>query len=197
FTSYSNDRLRKQLSGWVDRDGCRFVKMKVGSRPEEDVQRVSLARQAAGKASLFVDANGAYSRKQALWFAERFAEFNVTWLEEPVSSDDLDRLRLLRDRAPGGMDIAVGEYGYESFYFRRLLAAGAVDVLQADATRCCGYTGVLRAVGLADAGGSCASVGVRRAGAGADAGGVPLSSHCAPALHLPVCCAAPRIVHME
>jgi len=179
FTSYSNDRLRKQLSGWVDRDGCRFVKMKVGSRPEEDVQRVSLARQAAGKASLFVDANGAYSRKQALWFAERFAEFNVTWLEEPVSSDDLDGLRLLRDRAPGGMDIAVGEYGYESFYFRRLLAAGAVDVLQADATRCCGYTGFLRAAALADA------------------WGVPLSSHCAPALHLPVCCAAPRIVHME
>src|SRR4029079_1412795 len=146
---------------------------------EEDVQRVSLARQAAGKASLFVDANGAYSRKQALWFAERFAEFNVTWLEEPVSSDDLDGLRLLGVRAPRGMDIAVGEYGYESFYFRRLLAAGAVDVLQADATRCCGYTGFLRAAALADA------------------WGVPLSSHCAPALHLPVCCAAPRIVHME
>jgi L-alanine-DL-glutamate epimerase-like enolase superfamily enzyme len=85
----------------------------------------------------------------------------------------------MRDRAPAGMDIAGGEYGYEPFYFRRMLEAGAVDVLQADATRCGGYTGFLRAAALADA------------------FGIPLSSHCAPALHLPVCCAAPRLRHME
>jgi L-alanine-DL-glutamate epimerase-like enolase superfamily enzyme len=179
FTSYTADRLRQQLSGWVERDGCRFVKMKVGTHPEQDLARVSTARTAIGDAELFVDANGAYSRKQALSFAERFAEFGVHWFEEPVSSDDLDGLRLLRDRAPAGMDIAAGEYGYEPFYFRRMLDAGAVDVLQADATRCCGYTGFLRAAALADA------------------HALPLSSHCAPALHLPVCCAAPRLRHME
>ena len=72
-----------------------------------------------------------------------FAELGVTWFEEPVSSDDLDGLRLLRDRAPAGMDIAAGEYGYDLFYFRRMLEAGAVDVLQADATRCGGITGFL------------------------------------------------------
>jgi L-alanine-DL-glutamate epimerase-like enolase superfamily enzyme len=179
FTSYSDNRLRQQLSGWVEDDGCRFVKMKVGSHPDADVARVAVARDAAGDALLFVDANGAYTRKQALSFAEQFAEFNVAWFEEPVSSDDLDGLRLLRDRAPAGMDIAAGEYGYDSFYFRRMLAAGAVDILQADATRCGGYTGFLRAAVLADA------------------WGLPLSSHCAPVLHLPVCCAAPRVVHME
>ena len=75
--------------------------------------------------------------------AEAFAELGVTWFEEPVSSDDLDGLRLLRDRAPAGMDIAAGEYGYDLFYFRRMLEAGAVDVLQADATRCGGITGFL------------------------------------------------------
>jgi L-alanine-DL-glutamate epimerase-like enolase superfamily enzyme len=179
FTSYPNDRLRKQLAGWVERDGCRFVKMKIGSHPEADLERVAAAREAIGGAELFVDANGAYSRKQALWFAEQFGDLGVSWFEEPVSSDDLDGLRLIRDRAPAGMDITAGEYGYESFYFRRMLAAGAVDVLQADATRCCGYTGFLRAAALADA------------------FGLPLSSHCAPALHLPVCCAAPRLRHME
>ena len=97
---------------------------------------------------LFVDANGAYTRKQALAQAEKFAELDVRWFEEPVSSDDLEGLRLLRDRAPAGMNIAAGEYGYDSFYFQRMLGAGAVDVLQADATRCGGVTGFLEAAVL-------------------------------------------------
>jgi L-alanine-DL-glutamate epimerase-like enolase superfamily enzyme len=179
FTSYSDGRLREQLSGWVHRDGCRFVKMKIGAEPGSDLNRVKAAREAIGEAGLFVDANGAYSRKQALSFAERFADLDVAWLEEPVSSDDLEGLSLLRNRAPAGMEIAAGEYGYEPFYFRRMLEAGAVDVLQADATRCCGYTGFLRAAALCDA------------------WSLPLSSHCAPALHLAVCCGAPRVRHME
>jgi L-alanine-DL-glutamate epimerase-like enolase superfamily enzyme len=179
FTSYSNDRLCAQLAGWVARDGCAFVKMKIGSDPARDLERVGAARRAIGSAELLVDANGAYARKQALAFAARFAELGVSWFEEPVSSDDLEGLALLRDRAPAGIEIAAGEYGYEPFYFRRMLAAGAVDVLQADATRCGGYTGFLRAAALADA------------------FAIPLSAHTAPALHLPVCCAAPRLRHIE
>src|SRR5207302_508555 len=90
--------------------------------------------------------NGAYSRKQALVQAESFARSGVSWFEEPVSSDDLEGLRLLRDRAPAGMEIAAGEYGYDIFYFQRMLAAGAVDVLQADVTRCGGFTRICRAL---------------------------------------------------
>jgi L-alanine-DL-glutamate epimerase-like enolase superfamily enzyme len=153
--------------------------MKVGSHPEQDFKRVAAARKVIGDAALFVDANGAYSRKQALSFAQGFAELDVSWFEEPVSSDDLEGLRLMRDRAPANMEIAAGEYGYEPFYFRRMLEAGAVDVLQADATRCGGYTGFLRAAALADA------------------HDIPLSAHTAPALHLPVCCSAPRLRHIE
>ena len=179
FTSYSKARLCAQLSDWVYGYGCRFVKMKVGTDPDEDLDRVTVARDAVGKAELFVDANGAYGRKEALAFAERFSSRGVTWFEEPVPSDDLEGLRLMRDRAPAGMNIAAGEYGYQPSYFRRMLTAGAVDVLQADATRCCGYTGFLRAAALADA------------------FELSLSSHCAPALHLPVCCGAPRVCHME
>jgi L-alanine-DL-glutamate epimerase-like enolase superfamily enzyme len=179
FTSYTNEQLTDQFSGWVGRDGCRWVKMKVGSEPERDGGRVKAARSAIGAAGLFIDANGAFARKQALDFAERVTEFGVSWFEEPVSSDDLDGLRLLRDRAPAQMEIAAGEYGYEPFYFRRMLDAGAVDVLQADATRCCGFTGFLRAAALADA------------------ATTPLSAHTAPALHLHVCCAAPRLRHIE
>jgi L-alanine-DL-glutamate epimerase-like enolase superfamily enzyme len=179
FTSYSVERLQEQLAGWTARDGCRWVKMKIGTVPSDDLRRVNAARKAIGDAGLYVDANGAYDRKQALHFAERFADMGVTWFEEPVSSDDIGGLRLLRDRAPAVMEIAAGEYGYEPFYFRRMLEAGAVDVLQADATRCGGYTGFLKAAALADA------------------WGLPLSAHTAPALHLPVCCAAPRVRNIE
>lgn len=179
FTSYSAERLTEQLSGWVENDGCRWVKMKIGSNPEQDVSRVKIARRAIGAVGLFVDANGAYARKQAIAFAEQFCELGVSWFEEPVSSDDLAGLRLVRDRTPAEIEIAAGEYGYEPWYFRRMLEAGAVDVIQADATRCCGITGFLRAAALADA------------------FMIPLSAHTAPALHLHVCCAAPRLRHIE
>lgn len=179
FTSYASERLERQLGGWVEA-GIEAVKMKVGSDPAADAERVRLARRAIGpETALYVDANGAYERKQALVFAERFAEWNVTWFEEPVSSDDLQGLRLIRDRAPAGMAIAAGEYGYDQYYFRRMLEAGAVDVLQADATRCAGITGFLRA------------------GALCQAYDVPLSAHTAPSLHLHAVCALPNIRPLE
>lgn len=179
FTSYAVERLRAQLAGWVEA-GMGAVKMKVGTQPEADLARVRAARAAIGPApALFVDANGAYQRKQALAFAEAFVELGVSWFEEPVPSDDLAGLRLLRDRAPAGMEIAAGECGYELEYFRRMLEAGAVDVLQADATRCGGITGFLRA------------------GAMAEAFGVDLSAHTAPALHVHACCAVPRLRNLE
>jgi L-alanine-DL-glutamate epimerase-like enolase superfamily enzyme len=180
FTSYSREQLQKQLGGWVA-EGIPRVKMKIGTRLDDDPRRVAQAREAIGpNTELFVDANGAYSRKEALELANIFsAEQAVTWFEEPVSSDDLEGLRLIRDRAPAGMDIAAGEYGYNSVYFRRMLEAGAVDVLQADATRCAGITGFLRV------------------GALVESRSMPLSSHCGPALHLHACCAVSNFRHME
>lgn len=180
FTSYSIAQLQEQLGGWI-RDGISRVKMKVGATPGLDSERVRAAREAIGpEAELFVDANGAYSRKQALWFAEKFkADYDVSWFEEPVPSDDLEGLRLLRDRGPAGLDIAAGEYGYDVLYFRRMLEAGAVDVLQADATRCAGITGFLQASVLCEG------------------NGIPLSAHCAPSLHAHVCCAASPVRHVE
>ena len=151
FTSYSITELQKQLSGWTS-SGIQRVKMKVGREPDKDITRVAAARKAIGENSkLFVDANGAYSRKQALEMAFSFAESGVSWFEEPVSSDDLEGLRLMRDRSPPGMDISAGEYGYHSKYFCHMLQAGAVDVLQADATRCAGITGFLEAAALCKA----------------------------------------------
>ena len=73
FTSYDDRQLARQLAGWVEREGCRWVKMKIGSDPDRDPQRVAAAKQAIGPATLFVDANGAYVRKQALQLAQRFS----------------------------------------------------------------------------------------------------------------------------
>lgn len=180
FTSYGREQLQRQLAGWVA-EGIPRVKMKIGRDPGADPRRVAAARQAIGPdAELFVDANGAYDGKEALALAALFAEdAGVTWFEEPVSSDDLQGLHFIRERAPAGMQIAAGEYGYDLWYFRRMLEAGAVDVLQADATRCAGITGFLQASTLCEA------------------YGLSLSSHCGPALHVHACCAVANVRHME
>jgi len=179
FTNYSNEQLQNQLSHWAEQS-IPAVKMKIGRNAAADRKRVAAAREAIGeRLCLFVDANGGYSRKEALTQARAFERFNVTWFEEPVSSDDLEGLRFIRRRVPDGMEIAAGEYSYDLNYFRHMLDAGAVDVLQGDATRCGGFTGFLQAATLCDA------------------YHLPLSSHCAPALHVHIGCATPAVRHAE
>jgi len=178
FTSYSLDRLAEQLSGWA-LDGIPRVKMKIGSVPESDPERVRAARSAIGpQTELFVDANGAYSVKQAIALAEQFvAEADVRWFEEPVSSDDLEGLAEVRDHVPAPLEVAAGEYGYDAGYFARMLPN--VDVLQADVTRCAGITELLRVDGLCRAHNR------------------PLSLHCGPAIHLHPGLALLQLRHLE
>jgi L-alanine-DL-glutamate epimerase-like enolase superfamily enzyme len=183
FTSYSQRELIEQLSGWVEL-GITSVKMKVGkewgTRLDEDVERVRAVRHAVGDAArLFVDANGAYSVKQAIWQAARFADYGVTYFEEPVSSDHLGQLAFVRQHVPAQVQVAAGEYGYDPWYFRRMLESGAVDILQADATRCLGITGFMQAATLAYA------------------FSVPFSAHTAPSIHAHAGCAAPQLEHVE
>lgn len=180
FTSYDHEQLAAQLGGWVA-DGIPRVKMKIGTHPDKDLQRVVEARQAVGdNTELFVDANGAYARKQALELAKAFKnECNVVWFEEPVSSDDLAGLHLLRNHGPAGMDIAAGEYGWTAMYLKTMMDAEAVDVIQADATRCGGVTGFMDAVALADA------------------HPLPISAHCGPSIHMHLACAARPLRHLE
>src|SRR3954447_15312565 len=179
FTSYDDEQLSGQLAGWVGA-GIPRVKIKVGLDPDADVHRLEVARRAIGNdVQLFVDANGAYSRKQALAQAQVFAGFGVRWLEEPVSSDDLPGLHLVRDRGPAGMDVAAGEYGYDVPYFQRMLDAEAVDCLQADVTRCGGFTALLRVAALCDA------------------RSLDLSLHCAPQVSAHAGTAVWHLRHLE
>jgi L-alanine-DL-glutamate epimerase-like enolase superfamily enzyme len=180
FTSYTVSELQGQLAGWVAQ-GIPRVKLKVGRDPDRDGERVQACREAiGGEPRLFVDANGAYDRRQAMEMAYRFAdEAQVSWLEEPVSSDDLVGLRQVRERTPVGMQVAAGEYGWDLFYFQRMLAAEAVDVLQADVTRCSGITGLLRVDGLCKE------------------HALPFSGHCSPSIHAHAGCALETLVHLE
>ena len=179
FTSYSTSELVEQLQNW-SATGMRWVKMKIGRDAKADLARVSAARKAIGpETGLFVDANGAYERKQALRQAQYFSELEVNWFEEPVTSDNIDGLHFLRENLPANIEIAAGEYGYDLPTFHRLLRGEAVDVLQADVTRCGGVTGFLKVAALSEA------------------YQVPLSSHCAPTLHLHPACSVANFRHAE
>lgn len=179
FCSYSDARLAEQLGGWAEQ-GLPRVKMKVGRDPSADRHRVEVARRAIGpQVELFVDANGAYSRSEAQRWAGVYAGYDVRWFEEPVSSDDLEGLRLLRDTVPGGVAVAAGEYGWNLPAFQRLLDAGAVHCLQADVTRCGGFSGFRRVAALCDS------------------RSVDLSGHCAPQLSAHACAAAWHLRHLE
>jgi L-alanine-DL-glutamate epimerase-like enolase superfamily enzyme len=180
FTSYSLDRLSEQLAGWVAQ-GIPRVKMKLGREPDKDPERLDAARVAIGnETDLYVDANGAFDRDDAVAWANRYAdEWGVTWFEEPVSSADGEGLRHVREHSPPQLDVAAGEYAYVPADFSNLLRASAVDCLQIDVTRCGGYTGFLNAAGLAEQ------------------YGLQISAHCAPQASAHVCCAVPHFRHIE
>lgn len=180
FTSYSDQQLQEQFRGWAAQNIPR-VKMKIGREPQRDLQRVAAARQAIGShVELFVDANSAYNHKQALHYTQRFADdFDVRWMEQPLDPEDVEGMAWLRTVSLARLDIADGEYGYDLPYFHRRLEARAVDVMQADATRCFGISGFMAVAKLCEA--------FR----------IPLSSHCAPSLHLHAGCAALPLVHGE
>ncbi|PRX45892.1 L-alanine-DL-glutamate epimerase-like enolase superfamily enzyme [Prauserella shujinwangii] len=180
FANYPTSRLVEQLGDWVEQ-GIGQVKLKTARHPAEDPGRLTAVREAIGPdPALLTDANGGLTRKQALYWAHRFAaDWNVCWLEEPVSSDDVHGLRLVRDHGPGGLDVAAGEYGFILHDFADLLDAGAVDCLQADVTRCGGVTGLLEVAGLS---------AVHQ---------MDLSAHCAPAASAHAFCAVKRLRHLE
>ena len=179
FTSYTDHQLAKQLEGWA-RQGIGAVKMKIGRDPARDQERVRVARKAIGPGTkLYVDANGAFTPRQALTQAQMLAEHDVRWFEEPVSSDHPGGLRFVREHVGPRMEIAAGEYGYDIFYFRDMLAAGAVDVLQADVTRCGGVTGFMQVSALCEA------------------HNMPFSAHTAPAEHAHAAWASIPFTEME
>lgn len=182
FTTYSDTQMNRQLDHWRHQQRIPRVKIKIGQdhgrAVQRDLQRIARAREIIGPdTELLVDANGAYSTKQAIHVMRDCAEHSVTWFEEPVSSDDLAGLRHVRQRVDA--DVTAGEYGTDIGYFQRMCAAQAVDCLQIDATRCGGYTEWLRSAAVAAA------------------HELTVSAHCAPHLHAHIAAATPNIRHLE
>ena len=180
FTSYSDDQLASQFNGWTHEQHIPRVKRKSaeswGAREDRDLARIAQARKIIGpETELYVDANGGYTRKQAIRVAHAAAEHDVRWFEEPVSSDDLAGLREVRDQVQA--DVAAGEYGFDLPYFMRLVPA--VDCLQADVSRCGGITEWQRVAAVAAA------------------NNLQISGHCAPYLHLDAAAATPNLRHLE
>jgi L-alanine-DL-glutamate epimerase-like enolase superfamily enzyme len=182
FTTYDEAQLRGQVAGWVGDLGVSMIKIKVaeawGTRPERDLARAAIAQAEAGdRVELFVDANGGYTRGQAIRLGRRYDDVGVTWFEEPVSSDDL--IGLAHVRAAVCADVTAGEYAYDLAYVQRMCAAEAVDCVQLDVTRCGGISEFLRAAAVA------ASQGLE------------VSAHCAPAAHVALGLAVPNLRHLE
>ncbi|WP_216896632.1 enolase C-terminal domain-like protein [Nocardia alni] len=182
FTTYDDDQLERQLSRWVHEQAIPRVKIKIGeswgTETGRDLARMRQARKVIGDdAELYVDANGGYGAKQAIRVMAEAADADVRWFEEPVSSDDLDGMRLVRRAVDA--DVAAGEYGYHLAYFGRLCAADAVDCVQADVSRCGGITEW------------------RRIAAVAAAHNLEISAHCGPHLHAHVGAATPNLRHLE
>jgi L-alanine-DL-glutamate epimerase-like enolase superfamily enzyme len=179
FTNETVPELLAQLGGWV-RNGIPRVKMKIGKSPAEDLARAQEVRRSLGEeVELFVDANEAYDVRTSLGLAEKLGDLGVTWFEQPVLNSDVAGMKFLRSRFPAGLRLTTGEYFSILSDFEQFLTAGAADVLQPDATRCQGVTGFLKASALCEA------------------FNIPVSSHCAPSLHVALGCAVPNFLHLE
>ncbi len=137
WLGYDDEKLVRLAREAVE-DGFEQIKLKVGSDLEEDVRRLGLARDAVGPdVKIAVDANQRWDVEQAVAWTRELAPFDLAWIEEPTSPDDvLGHARIAREVAP--VPVATGEHMANRVIAKQLLQAGAIDVLQIDATRVAG-----------------------------------------------------------
>jgi len=131
-------------------DGYQGVKILVGSRSiAEDAQRVRAVRGAIGSAALMLDANCSYTVAEARRLADMVADCDIAFFEEPVRGNDIRSLAALRraTRIP----LASGQMIQSITWFRDVLLAEALDVLQPNAAFCGGISAMLRILALAEA----------------------------------------------
>jgi len=131
--------------------GCKF---KVGGlSPEEDAKRVAVARKAVGDDFILcVDANRGWAAEDAIRFARLVEPLNIRWFEEPCHwYDDAAQMARVRQTIP--MPVTAGQSEITSHAIRRLVDAGAVDLVNYDVSEGGGVTDWLRAAGLCRAAG--------------------------------------------
>ena len=134
WLGYSDEKLVR-LAKEAVADGFTMIKLKVGADVDDDIRRMRLAREAVGPdIRIGTDANQRWGVAEAIEWMSRLAEFDVAWIEEPTSPDDiLAHAAIARGVAP--IPVATGEHMANRIMFKQFLQAGALQVLQIDATR--------------------------------------------------------------
>ncbi|MBT43948.1 MAG: fuconate dehydratase [Deltaproteobacteria bacterium] len=134
WLGYSDDKLRRLCQEAVDA-GWTHLKLKVGADLEDDIRRLRTVREVVGdRITLMVDANQVWEPDEAIEWMKPLAEFDLWFLEEPTSPDDVLGHKQIRDGiAP--IKIATGECCQNRILFKQFLQAGAIDVVQVDAAR--------------------------------------------------------------
>jgi L-fuconate dehydratase len=134
WLGYSDDKLARLATEAVQ-DGFTTIKLKVGQNVQDDIRRCRLARQVIGPSvGLAVDANQRWDVDTAIAWLKELAPFNLKWVEEPTSPDDVLGHATIR-RAVAPMPISTGEHTQNRVVFKQLFQAHAVDLVQIDAAR--------------------------------------------------------------
>ena len=181
WTNFSEQELVKEMTDYVE-SGIPKVKMKVGKdfgqSEREDIQRVEAVRKAVGDdVAIYIDANNGYYRKQSIYMAKEFEQYQVGWLEEPLIPDDIEGMAEIAKAT--SIPIATGEHEYTKYGFRELIERGAADIVQPDIGRVGGVTEWLKVAHLAHA------------------FNLPVAPHALPLAHLHVACATPNLKVVE
>jgi L-fuconate dehydratase len=137
WLGYSDDKLERLCREAVA-EGFTLIKLKVGADLEQDLRRLTVARNAVGpNIRIAVDANQRWDRDEAIAWVLRLAAFDIAWVEEPTNPDDiLAHATIARGIAP--IPVATGEHSGGRVMFKQFLMADALQVLQIDATRVAG-----------------------------------------------------------
>jgi L-fuconate dehydratase len=134
WLGYSDEKLRRLCQEAVDA-GYRHVKLKVGADLDEDIRRLSIAREVIGPdAALMIDANQVWDVPQAIEWVNALAQFNPLWIEEPTSPDDILGHAAIR-KAVAPIGVASGEHGMNRVLFKQMFQAEALDFCQLDSAR--------------------------------------------------------------
>jgi len=134
WLGYSDEKLIT-LARQAVSDGFRTIKIKVGLSEKDDARRCRLAREAIGpEVALAVDANQRWDVGPAIKWIRHLAAFDIAWVEEPTSPDDILGHREIRE-AVAPIPISTGEHVQNRIIFKQLFQAKAVDLIQIDAAR--------------------------------------------------------------
>lgn len=134
WLGYSDEKLVR-LARQAVADGFRTMKIKVGMNLEEDLRRCRLAREAIGAGiAMATDANQRWDVDVAIPWIRQLAPYGIAWVEEPTSPDDVLAHQKIR-RAVAPIPISTGEHTQNRILFKQFLQAGAVDLIQIDASR--------------------------------------------------------------